>query len=93
LADAITTYLKDLAWLELNGNKLRADHPAITRVTLALEKNGHGDALDSLEDMEDESNDEEEAEDEKDEDRKTGESTKSSDLDSQLAGTFSNLRI
>ncbi|CAJ0823729.1 11968_t:CDS:2 [Entrophospora sp. SA101] len=52
LASAISTHLKKLASLELNGNKVYPDDSSIEEIKNALEEIGHKDALGELDDME-----------------------------------------
>ncbi|CAI2183072.1 8261_t:CDS:2 [Funneliformis geosporum] len=52
LATAISTHLKNLSALELNGNIVNPKDISIRNVISALEENGHADALGELDDME-----------------------------------------
>ncbi|RIA93688.1 Ran GTPase activator [Glomus cerebriforme] len=52
LATAISTHLKNLSSLELNGNKVNPEDISIQNARSALEDNGHADALGELDDME-----------------------------------------
>jgi Ran GTPase-activating protein 1 len=71
LAIAISTHLKSLSSLELNGNKVNPEDISIKNVRSALEENGYEDALGELDDMEEES--EEEEDDDSEEEEKTSE--------------------
>ncbi|KAL1925557.1 uncharacterized protein VTP21DRAFT_440 [Calcarisporiella thermophila] len=51
IAEAIRLHLVELTSLELNGNCFEPEHKSILAVIEALEKHGHGDALDELDDM------------------------------------------
>ncbi|CAG8481872.1 9842_t:CDS:2 [Ambispora leptoticha] len=62
LASAISSHLKSLSSLELNGNKVFADDASIKKVIMSLELHGFPEALGELDDMEvtdEEDNDEE----------------------------------
>ncbi len=65
LATTISTHLKNLSSLELNGNKVDPEDISIKNVKSALEENGYPDALGELDDME--ISDEEDEEDEEEE--------------------------
>ncbi|CAG8450898.1 13535_t:CDS:2 [Ambispora gerdemannii] len=64
LASAISSHLKNLSSLELNGNKVLAEDASIKKVSMALELHGFPEALGELDDMEvtDEEGDEEDVE-------------------------------
>lgn len=65
LATAITLHLPDLVELELNGNRGEAEDECYGKITTALEKWDHADALDELDELEEyEEDDEDEEEDE-----------------------------
>ncbi|CAG8527265.1 9749_t:CDS:2 [Paraglomus brasilianum] len=52
LAQAISSHLKELSSLELNGNKIHPEDSSIADVKAALEEHGHDNALGDLHDME-----------------------------------------
>jgi Ran GTPase-activating protein 1 len=67
LATAITQHLQHLTELELNGNYGEAEDECYVAIGEALEKWGHGDALDELDELEEQEEEESEEEEEEEE--------------------------
>jgi Ran GTPase-activating protein 1 len=91
LAGAISLNLTELSSLDINGNKVKADHYSITQVVAALKANGFEEALHDLDDMEG-SDDDEEGGDE-DGEESTSAKEVEENLDDQLTSKLSSLRI
>jgi Ran GTPase-activating protein 1 len=100
LADAISTHLKNLSSLELNGNMVNPDDISIQNIRSALEENGHADALGELDDMEisdeeedDEENDELDIEEEKLPKKEKNEAKLDGQDTTELVASVENLSI
>jgi Ran GTPase-activating protein 1 len=96
LANAISSQLKKLSSLELNGNKIHPEDSSIADVKAALEEHGHEDALGELYDMELSEDEEEDDDDEgSDEDRDKTKPlpSKSQDQTEKLADALASVHI